>query len=371
MQISVPFTPHPGWNIVSVPVLAADYRPASIFPGSLSGATGFHGFYQLCDTVANGNGYWMKFGPPAPLMLTGGILGSDTIAVHAGWNLIGTPSGSVAASGVSALGTQLDSYFFGFAGAYEIEDVLAPAHGYWVKVSTDGQLVLSPSGGGVARSSEKAASRLDGLNSITLTDAGGATQTLYFGESIGEDSLQRRYQLPPLPPDGIFDVRFSSGGLVAITEGPGNGHREYPVSTAGMQYPVHVRWSGAGEPTLVSALAYTRNGKREEISLTGTDRHAVITGPAAGLFALSVGRRELPEVFNPGTQVEFQVARPGPIRLAVFNQLGQEVAVLADESVEPGVYRRTFDGTRFASGVYYYRLTADGFRVTRRMLLIR
>jgi hypothetical protein len=381
LQINVPFTPHQGWNIVSVPVLAADYRPAVLFPGALSGATGFHGFYQLCDTVANGDGYWMKFGPPAPLMLTGGIRIGDTINVHAGWNLIGTPSGTVAASGVSTLGTQLDSYFFGFAGAYAIEDVLVPAHGYWVKVTTDGQLVLIPSGSEVDRSEAKAASRLEGLKSMTFTDAGGATQTLYFGASIGEDSLQRRYQLPPVPPDGIFDVRFSSGGLVAITEGTGNAQREYPISTAGMQYPVQVHWSGIGESSPGFALAYTANGKRQQISLTGTDHQAVITGPAAGLFALSIGSREIPDVFsleqnfpnpfNPGTQVEFRVARPGPVRLAVFDQLGQEVNVLADEHLEPGVYRRTFDGTRFASGVYYYRLTADGFRVTRRMVLVR
>jgi hypothetical protein len=69
--------------------------------------------------------------------------------------------------------------------------------------------------------------------------------------------------------------------------------------------------------------------------------------------------------------VEFRVARPGPVRLTVFNQLGQEVAVLADERLEPGVYHRVFDGKLCASGVYYYRLTADGFTATRRMLLLK
>jgi hypothetical protein len=55
------------------------------------------------------------------------------------------------------------------------------------------------------------------------------------------------------------------------------------------------------------------------------------------------------------------------VRLAVYDLLGREVAVLVN-SVRAGTYRVMFDATGFASGVYFYRLKSNGENSTRRML---
>ena len=45
--------------------------------------------------------------------------------------------------------------------------------------------------------------------------------------------------------------------------------------------------------------------------------------------------------------------------------------MLVNERQAAGSYEAVWDGTRFASGVYFYRLTAEGYGETRKMLLIR
>ena len=69
-----------------------------------------------------------------------------------------------------------------------------------------------------------------------------------------------------------------------------------------------------------------------------------------------------PNPFNPSTKIAFTI--PGPhvahVKLAVFDMLGKEVAVLVNEQLTPGTYSRLFDATELASGVYVYRLQITG-----------
>jgi hypothetical protein len=77
--------------------------------------------------------------------------------------------------------------------------------------------------------------------------------------------------------------------------------------------------------------------------------------------------------------VSYQLPAASEVQLVVYDLLGREVAVLANERKGPGTYEVKFDGTRLASGVYLYRLTArhtDGgqagtFVQTRKMVLTK
>ena len=61
----------------------------------------------------------------------------------------------------------------------------------------------------------------------------------------------------------------------------------------------------------------------------------------------------------------------GDVKLAVYDILGREVAVLINEKKPAGTYEVSFDATRLASGVYFYRLTAGTFVRTKKMTLIK
>ena len=83
-----------------------------------------------------------------------------------------------------------------------------------------------------------------------------------------------------------------------------------------------------------------------------------------------------PNPFNGGTVITFALPRAAHTTLAIYNILGQEVAVLLDRRLSPGSYEVSWDGLTAsgvpaASGVYFYRLVTDSRSETRKMLLVK
>ncbi len=85
-----------------------------------------------------------------------------------------------------------------------------------------------------------------------------------------------------------------------------------------------------------------------------------------------------PNPFNPATRIPFQVrglgvpaGQAGFVSLKVYDVLGSEVATLVNEEKSPGEHIVAWDAEGVASGVYLYRLSADGATQTRRMILVR
>lgn len=79
-----------------------------------------------------------------------------------------------------------------------------------------------------------------------------------------------------------------------------------------------------------------------------------------------------PNPFNPSTQISFSLPEShGDVRLEVFDVTGRLVATLKAGPVEAGDHTIEWDGSRAASGVYFYRLTAGEFRETRKMVLVK
>ncbi len=78
-----------------------------------------------------------------------------------------------------------------------------------------------------------------------------------------------------------------------------------------------------------------------------------------------------PNPFNPSTTMVYDLPVSGMVLLEVCDALGRTVAVPVHEMQTPGRHIVTFDGSRLASGVYLYRLHADGKVAVRAMLLVR
>jgi len=86
------------------------------------------------------------------------------------------------------------------------------------------------------------------------------------------------------------------------------------------------------------------------------------------LYSLS---QNYPNPFNPVTKITYDIPKNGFVKLIVFDVLGREVQTLVNESLKPGAYKASFNASQYPSGVYFYRLTTDGFSETRKMLLVR
>jgi len=59
------------------------------------------------------------------------------------------------------------------------------------------------------------------------------------------------------------------------------------------------------------------------------------------------------------------------IKLAVYNTLGQQVALLVNEELKAGTYEYTFDGSALPTGIYFYKLEVENFIETKKMVLIK
>ncbi|TNE73109.1 T9SS type A sorting domain-containing protein [bacterium] len=81
--------------------------------------------------------------------------------------------------------------------------------------------------------------------------------------------------------------------------------------------------------------------------------------------------QNFPNPFNPSTKIAYAVPAQASVRLAVYDMLGREVALLVNTVKAAGKYEVTFDASALASGMYIYRLQANGTVLTQKMTLIK
>jgi Secretion system C-terminal sorting domain len=85
-------------------------------------------------------------------------------------------------------------------------------------------------------------------------------------------------------------------------------------------------------------------------------------------FSLS---QNYPNPFNPSTKIKYSIPKDGNVSLCVYNILGQQVVDLVNENMKAGRYEVTFDASKFASGVYYYRLQSDNRVMVKKMIVLK
>jgi hypothetical protein len=78
-----------------------------------------------------------------------------------------------------------------------------------------------------------------------------------------------------------------------------------------------------------------------------------------------------PNPFNPTTNISYTLKKSGNVRLAVFDLLGREVAVLVNGVQTAGAHIIPFAGHNLTSGVYFYRLENAGTTMTKKMILLK
>jgi hypothetical protein len=83
-----------------------------------------------------------------------------------------------------------------------------------------------------------------------------------------------------------------------------------------------------------------------------------------------------PNPFNPVTEIHFEIPKRSHVTLTVYNVVGQKVATLVDKELMPDRYVVDWDGVsdsgaKVATGVYFYKLQAEGFVETKKMMLLK
>ncbi|MCI0717290.1 MAG: T9SS type A sorting domain-containing protein [Chlorobi bacterium] len=79
-----------------------------------------------------------------------------------------------------------------------------------------------------------------------------------------------------------------------------------------------------------------------------------------------------PNPFNPATEIKYELPKNSFVTIKIYNALGEEIEnVVNNEWKSTGRYSVLFDGTNFASGIYFYTIEAGNFKDTKKMILIK
>ncbi len=115
--------------------------------------------------------------------------------------------------------------------------------------------------------------------------------------------------------------------------------------------------------------------------LIGCVLNGIVYGDTSTLVGIKQYSNKVPDVFflsqnypnpfNPKSNIKFQVAKLGEVKLIVFDIIGREITTLVDEQLKPGMYEVEWDGTNFPSGIYFYKLISADYSETKKMVLIK
>lgn len=118
-----------------------------------------------------------------------------------------------------------------------------------------------------------------------------------------------------------------------------------------------------------------------------TENEFITTGLTEENFPVKFDlKQNYPNPFNPTTTIEYsipaisysnstkkEVGESGlmPVKLSVYNILGQKVSTLVDKELAPGHYRVQFNASGLASGVYFYNIQVRNKSISKKMILLR
>lgn len=172
--------------------------------------------------------------------------------------------------------------------------------------------------------------------------------------------LNRLVDVPPGPPRSRVQLfKYNSLGLLMWDAQGYSTYQDHPGDIL-IDNSLNVYMSsGAGNPIEGFCMTVIKFGQASV---------GIINNSTPTKYSLS---QNYPNPFNPSTSIRFDIQRPGLVKLTVFDFLGRKIKTLVNSSLQPGSYEETFDAEGLSSGIYFYRLDADGFTDTRKMILLK
>jgi len=354
-----------GWNIVSVPVRTSDMLYSTLFPGVASQAYTYSGGYVSIAMLSNGTGYWMKFNNNSNFNFTGYPWSPENMIVSPGWNLIGPFDNNIPISSISTNPAGIiTSNYFGYNGGYYNPDTLKVGKGYWIRTSAAGYLYQ-----GSLDNNQNAVAKnpLEDFVEVRFANGKENSTSLYLGNP---SQITSDYSMPPVPPSGIFDVRFATDKFV---EELGKIHSLMLNSTS-----AETRITLHNARGLKLRIRDGIDGSILNKELT-EGMEIVIPANLNALVLESSGMLPLtyelfqnyPNPFNPSTTLSFKLPKSDYVKIRVYDILGNLVAIPAEGIFDAGNHTVTFDATGLAGGVYICRMESGGTSFQRKLSLLK
>jgi hypothetical protein len=216
--------------------------------------------------------------------------------------------------------------------------------------------------------SDKAMVVFSNYNLVKLwyTDNGGTLWTAVDGNLTGANGPSARWAEIFYVSSTMQIVLGTSTGIyyTAALNGTSTVWTQEAVSSIGNVVCVHMDFRPADNMLFVGT--HGRGSFQTQINAPISVQPISNEVPSA--YSLS---QNYPNPFNPSTTIKFQVKEAGFVSLKVYNIAGREVETIVNEKKIAGTYQAAFNASKYASGVYFYRLTANGFNSTKKMMLIK
>ncbi len=354
-----------GWNITSVPLVAENMNVSSLFPNAILPAYSYNNGYVSATSFTNGKGYWLKNDSYDNVTISGTKVTPSLINVNSSWNIIGPFEVNIPVNKIisNPSGNVLSQYF-GYNNGYFAADTLKSGKGYWVKTSIAGTLMKDTNN---LMDNPASPDSINNWARFEFKDDNNNAAILYLA---GQNEIRQSYELPPVPPSGIYDVRFASDKFV---ESFGQNHI--------------IKLNSASRPVRIKALNLNGNKFRLVDGLTGnlfnmelTEGNEIVLNENIDNLVLIEEnlipkRYELsqnyPNPFNPSTTIKYQIPNSGKVTLTLYNVLGREIKTILNSYQNAGQYEIKFDASGLPSGVYFYKLTSGSFSDLKKLILVK
>lgn len=357
-----------GWNLLSVPVNPSSSYWKDVFKNGLNTPIKFsNNHYQGNETdVAPGVGYFVKYGTIIDQTVAGSRItriDQDVFPTKLteGWNTIGSLSTPISTERVGLIpigavaNIEGDIYRYVTDRGYQAVSEIIPGLGYWIKVTGHSYLQMRSNLAkvGVDFASVRSAMKSQAVK-LSITDASDKVGELYLMER-GDLSARNIFELPPVPPHNLFDVRFNNNSYVEDAISP-------LVRLQGATFPVTISVSNTERAyTVVNPIS----GEVLGSIIPGRANHIVVTDPRTESVRLLgedvvAGHSTVSVVPNPATNlsvVTYGVQNTGEVVVELFDMVGQRVDVLARENKAAGVYDVQLNAAALAAGRYIVKVT--------------
>ncbi len=376
------------WNSINKGLTAIEINAFTVQGNTIFGGA-YEGLFVSSDNGIN----WFK--------TTSGLVNSNINALHtAGTNII--------AGTFSGIFTSTD-------GGNSWDSVASPYTNYYVYTfSNDGSKIYAGTTKGLLQSTDNGITwqeRFPLENCGALTVKNGI---LYAGSMIGGGVFAFSGQAWSLKNNGLTNKFVESletvgDKLIVNTQGgefysSDNGNTWLPVDTAnsiGIINSVSNAGSNIICGTNKGLFRSTDNGDSwlsidsgltdKDISSIAVNNRSIFIGTKeGGVWRNSLNEiitdvkqenkiqpldyslmQNYPNPFNPTTNITFSIPAKAHVIIELFNILGEKVSTILSKEMETGSYKIQWQGSNFPSGIYFYRMKANDFIQTKKLVLIK
>ena len=177
-----------------------------------------------------------------------------------------------------------------------------------------------------------------------------------------------QYELPPAPPAGMFDIRYSSGRIaedLSSSESIELHSVAYPVKVKVQNMSIRLQDDSGKEIN-----ANLQPGEELSIENNTITKLNVVSGEFAAPIEYAL-EQNYPNPFNPSTTIKFSLPEASEVTLTIYNTLGQKVTELVNAKLESGRYSYQWNASNVATGMYIYELRTSNYVSVKKMVLLK